>query len=193
MKLILHTCCAVCLGGVREVLEPDAEPVALFFNPNIHPLLEFRKRMRAIEVYFERDPVDHIVDGNYGLETFLDGVPKVKKDRCARCYRMRLERTAREAVRAGADAFATTLTVSRHQDHAVIREVAEDVSRAHGVPFYYRDWRPAHEAGVEKARRMSLYRQQYCGCIYSEAERFQGTSKELAGERNRCEPSKIGG
>ena len=84
-----------------------------------------------------------------------------------------------EAARAGADAFATTLTLSPHQDHALIREVAEAVARDHGVPFFYRDWRDVHDAAQEKARRMNLYRQQYCGCIFSEFERFRDTSRGL--------------
>jgi len=198
VKLLLHTCCAVCLAGVSEALADDVEPLALFYNPNIHPLIEFRKRLKAFRVYLDRmaahgAALAAIIDDNYGLERFLDGVPPKKKDRCARCYHMRLVRAAEEGVRAGADAFATTLTVSPHQDHDLIRQVGDDISRAHGIPFFYRDWRPTHDAGMEKARRMSLYRQQYCGCIFSEWERYRGTSKELYRDKGRRQPSAIGG
>jgi predicted adenine nucleotide alpha hydrolase (AANH) superfamily ATPase len=94
------------------------------------------------------------------------------EERCRYCYSIRLEATASEAKRDGFDGFSTTLLQSAHQDHALIKETGERVAQEVGIPFYYEDFRPGWKKGVEVSKAMGLYRQQYCGCIYSEKERF---------------------
>ncbi|MCJ7704217.1 MAG: epoxyqueuosine reductase QueH, partial [Desulfobacterales bacterium] len=94
------------------------------------------------------------------------------KERCQYCYSLRLEATAQEAKNQGFDAFSTTLLESSHQNHALIKEVGERMGKEVGIPFYYEDFRQGWRKGVEVSKAMGLYRQQYCGCIYSEKERF---------------------
>jgi len=99
------------------------------------------------------------------------------KERCQYCYSVRLEATAQEAKKEGFDGFSTTLLQSTHQNHDLIRETGERVARVIGIPFYYDDFRQGWRRGVEVSKAMGLYRQQYCGCIYSEKERFMKTKE----------------
>jgi hypothetical protein len=182
MKLYLHTCCAVCLAGiVPELRRARIEFTAFFHNPNVHPLIEWRKRLKATRVLAEREKFPLDVDATYGLVEFLAATAD-KPDapaRCETCCRMRLTRTAEEAKRKGFDAFSTTLLGSTEQDLELIRRVAREVWAATGVAFHDADWRGTHDAGKELARKMSLYRQQYCGCIFSEYERYKDTNLHL--------------
>ena len=190
MKTLLHVCCAGCLIGALEALRGEgAEVEGIFANPNIHPLLEFRKRMKAVKVYLESDPLPVIFDEDYGLETFVQKIHHPDRSkRCQRCYEARLRRTAEAARAMGFDSFTTTLLISPHQYHDVIRAVGEQVAGRVGVPFLYRDFRPRHQAAHAEAGRRHLYRQQYCGCCFSEYERYRDTTRELyrpAAERLR--------
>jgi len=179
MKIVLHVCCAPCLAGTLPAFKALGEVLPLFYNPNIHPLIEFRKRIRALEVFAEREGLPCEIDREYGLTRFLALVPPDGSGRCVRCYRERLGRTARRAAELRADAFSSTLVSSTHQDHDAIRSVAEEAARETGVPFLYQDLRHFAESGHQLARKMSLYRQQYCGCIFSEYERFKDTNTEV--------------
>ena len=118
----------------------------------------------------------------YLLEEFLKNVSHRVEERCQFCYLFRLEAAAREAKRRGFDAFSTTLLQSTHQNHAVIRETGERISREVGISFYYEDFRQGWKRGLEVSKSMGLYRQQYCGCIYSEKERFF-KSKEISNDK----------
>ena len=172
-KLLLQTCCAVCLEAVVPALDEDGWLVTIFFyNPNIHPYREFKKRLRAVEVACDSRKVTLLADREYGLATYLEEVSATGPERCAACYRLRLDRAAAEAKRGGFDVFSTTLLTSRHQKHAAVKSAGERAGASAGVEFLYRDWRDRLEGGIESARRRSLYRQQYCGCIWSEYERF---------------------
>ena len=181
MKLFLHTCCAVCLAGICEELRSRRiEFTAYFYNPNVHPLIEWRKRLGAARLLCEREHVPLDADEVYGLVGFLRAVVG-REDvpaRCEVCYTMRLTRTAERAKALGFDAFSTTLLASTRQDVGLIRAVAGDVSKSTGVAFLDEDWPGAHETGHEVARRMSLYRQQYCGCVYSEYDRYKDSSRQ---------------
>ena len=99
------------------------------------------------------------------------------KERCQYCYSVRLEATAREAKENAFDAFSTTLLQSTHQNHDLIRETGEHLAREIGIPFYYDDFRQGWRRGLEVSKAVGLYRQQYCGCIYSEKERFMKSNK----------------
>ncbi len=156
----------------------ELQVAGFFFNPNIHPLLEFRRRLKSVRVLLERVPVDVECDETYGLADFCRavhpdyGVPA----RCRPCYALRLGRTAERAAARGFDAITTTLVTSRHQDHGLIRSVGKAQAAACNVAFCYQDLRAA-EAPDELVR--GLYRQQYCGCVFSEADRYVSTSKHL--------------
>lgn len=180
-RILLHTCCAVCFEAVVGELEKEGwEVTAFFYNPNIHPYREFAKRLRASEVAAEGRKVPLVSEKSYGLQTYLDEILPAgdarrtasTQARCGACYRLRLDRTAREAAANGFDAFTTTLLASGHQDHDEVLRAGEAASALRSVEFLARDWRDRLGAGLESARRKSLYRQQYCGCIWSEYERF---------------------
>ena len=180
--ILLHTCCAVCLEAVLPALEDEGFSVtAFFFNPNIHPYREFMKRLRAVEVSAESHKTPLIADKEYGLALYVDEILPHGAGRCRACYSVRMKASAQAAARVGACAFTTTLLASSHQKHELVASVAETEASAAGVEFLYRDWRPRLDAGIEAARRRSLYRQHYCGCIWSEYERF-GPKPDGAGE-----------
>jgi predicted adenine nucleotide alpha hydrolase (AANH) superfamily ATPase len=188
----LHVCCAPCLASAR-IASPVPRPSGIFFfNPNIHPLLEFRRREKALRVYLERDPLPAEIVSDYGLRLFLERVlnrgvvPPARKDRCARCYRLRLERTAETARAGGIAAFSTTLLASREQDRALVAEIGGETAARFGLEFHDsgRGWiRPSEE------RLRGIYKQQYCGCIFSEEERHLGNRKHCY--RGNREPSPL--
>jgi len=178
MKLLLHICCANCaINPLQQLQGRGADVVGFFFNPNIHPYQEYRKRLEALKDYSEKTGLNLISRDEYLLEEFLRNVSHCVDDRCRYCYRVRLEATAREAKEKGFDRFSTTLLESAHQKHDVIRETGEQVARDVGIPFHYEDFRAGWRKGVEVSKAMGLYRQQYCGCIYSEKERYLGRGR----------------
>lgn len=177
-RILIHTCCAHCLGKLLAGLktEPAAyEPVVFWNNPNIHPLIECRRRLKAVKMFVERANLPLIADEAYGLVEFCRTVHghEAAPERCARCYALRLGRAAEAARSAGVRVFTSTLVTSTHQDHALIRAAGEAAAAAAGVDFLYRDWRDA--AADENLVKM-LYHQQYCGCVFSEYDRFKDTS-----------------
>jgi len=180
MKLLLHSCCAPCLGAPWERLRSEGYDVtAFFYNPNIHPLLEFRKRLKAVRTLSDRQAIPILCDETYGLHLFLEQVWPRVGPRCEVCFRMRLQRTAEVARARGDDAFSTTLLSSPHQDHEQLRRLGEASGQALGVTFFYRDLRPLHQTSLAQATAAGLYRQSYCGCIFSEEARYRNTRREI--------------
>ena len=171
MNLLLHICCGVCLSAPLEDLRERGVGVqGYFYNPNIHPYAEFKQRMEALRGLSVELGVPVRYEEAYGLEEFLREVMPNDGDRCERCYRLRLRRTAQVAKETGCDSFSTTLLVSRHQKHDVIRRVGEEAQKEFGVLFQYQDWRPLSFRSFEAAKKAGIYRQRYCGCIFSEYE-----------------------
>ncbi len=188
MKILLHICCANCaIYPLEQLKEKGNEAVGYFFNPNIHPYQEYQKRLDALKKYSESVGLKVIYRDEYLLEEFLKSVSQRAEERCQYCYSLRLEATAREAKERAFDQFSTTLLQSTHQNHAKIKEVGERVALEVGIPFYYEDFRPGWKRGVELSKAMGLYRQQYCGCIYSEKERFWG---KMEGGRSKVKSKK---
>jgi predicted adenine nucleotide alpha hydrolase (AANH) superfamily ATPase len=178
--LLVHTCCAACLLAALEALRDEPWDVsASFYNPNIHPLVEFRRRLKALKVLQERIDIPVFFDEAYHLAAWLDAVDWHTARRCRDCYRIRLDHTARLAAGQGFDAFTTTLLGSTHQDREAVLEAGRGAAERFGVPFLERDLRPFAEAAHEDARARGLYRQSWCGCIFSEQERYQNTSLHL--------------
>jgi four helix bundle protein len=178
VRILLHICCANCaIYPFERIQEKGEEVVGYFFNPNIHPYQEYQKRLEALKQYSEKVGLEVIYRDEYLLEEFLRNVSHQVKERCQFCYSFRLEATAREAKGRGFDAFSTTLLQSTHQNHAVIKETGERIAQEVGIPFYYEDFRQGWRRGLEVSKSMGLYRQQYCGCIYSEKERFFKSNK----------------
>lgn len=181
MRVLIHICCAPCLYGPLESLRAEGMDLAgLFYNPNIHPFLEFRKRIKALRVFMESDNLPVKIIEDYGLHEFIAKVYSPDRSvRCRSCYRIRLFRTAAEAHEQGFDAFTTTLLGSPRQDHDGVRAAGEQAAERNGLKFLYRDWRPLHDRSREMAQKRRLYLQQYCGCCFSEYERFRDTTREL--------------
>jgi predicted adenine nucleotide alpha hydrolase (AANH) superfamily ATPase len=174
--LLLHVCCGPCWCAVRGSFQPGRRVVGWFDNPNVHGLIEFRRRLKAARSVAEQTGAALRFDDRYRLKAFLETCGPEAPARCDACYRMRLASTAARAAIEGFAAFSTTLLVSRHQRHERIAEIGQEVGREHGVAFEYHDWRPLQAAGQAEAARRRLYRQSYCGCIFSEADRYEGTA-----------------
>ena len=177
MKTLLHICCANCAIYPLERMEEKGDDVTgFFFNPNIHPYQEYQKRLDALKQYSQEVGLKVIYRDEYLLEAFLRNVSHRVEERCQYCYSVRLEATAYEAKDKAFDGFSTTLLQSTHQNHALIKETGERIAQAIGIRFYYEDFRQGWRRGLEVSKSLGLYRQQYCGCIYSEKERFMRPS-----------------
>jgi hypothetical protein len=148
------------------------EITAVFFNPNIHPYTEYLRRLDAFTVYTRENNVRVLSeDFREGMEEWLREVAFRESQRCRICFNFRMDKIARLAEAKGFDAFSTTLLYSRFQNHELLKSVCEAVSEKYGIPFIYRDWRTGWNEGVRRYRKLGLYRQKYCGCVYSEKER----------------------
>jgi predicted adenine nucleotide alpha hydrolase (AANH) superfamily ATPase len=174
MKLLLHICCAPCsVMCIQRLREQGIELTGYWFNPNIHPFTEYQNRMEALRGYSASVNLPMTWNDDYGLRAFTKLVIDDLDDRCGKCYRLRLEAVAKEAKALGFDAFSTTLLISPYQKHDQLRKTAEAVAEEIGIPFHYVDFRPDFREGQRIARSLPLYMQKYCGCIFSEEERYQ--------------------
>ncbi len=185
---LVHACCAECLLAILRPLREGAPFTVFFYNPNVQPLIEFRRRLKSVHVLCDQEKLDLVADDRYDAKQFLASVPWDRPERCLECCRKRLAETARVAADRGFDAITTTLLASTHQDHEAVRRIGEEAAAEHGVAFGYEDWRPLARRGHEEAARRHLYRQQYCGCLFSEEERFESTRLHLyrgPGDRQR--------
>ena len=170
--------------------------LAYYFNPNIHPYSEYLKRSEAAAGYCAAVGVE-FQEGGYEIENYFSAVVDTpqKPERCHECYKLRLEETAKAAVEKGIEAISTTLLVSPYQNHDDIRSVGEAVALAHGLQFFYRDFRTFYRESVAVSREMGMYRQNYCGCVFSERERVlerKARSKE-GGVEGQDEPKRRNG
>ena len=173
MKTLMHICCAPCANQPIEVLRGDGLEVSGFwFNPNIHPFTEYRSRRNCLRQYAEMIQLPLIEKDDYGLRPFVREVAEDIGGRCVKCYEMRLYETARQAKELGFDSFTSSLFISPYQNHELMRETAERAAVEYGVEFLYRDFRPLFREGQEKARELGFYMQKYCGCVFSEEERY---------------------
>lgn len=148
-----------------------------FFNPNIHPYSEYTRRLDALDAYAGQQGLRVMREDGYPLAEFFRQVAFREEDRCRHCYLLRLTRTAQLAKSGGFDAFTTTLLCSRFQKHDLIRSMAETAAGMHGIPFLYRDFREGWSEGVRMSKELGMYRQRYCGCVYSEKDRFDRTAR----------------
>ena len=186
-KLLLHACCGPCtLYPLERLRSGGWEARALFYNPFIQPYTELERRAEAMETVAREYGLDVIFRMDYDLEEYLRQVAFRESSRCPACYARRIEAVARLAKKSGYDAFSTTLLYSKQQKHEMIREIAENAARCYGIAFHYEDFREGWREGQERAKSLGIYRQQYCGCILSERDRFQKP------QRNKTAPSPSG-
>ncbi len=178
MKTLLHVCCAPCSNQCIELLRGEqVEVTGFWYNPNIHPFTEYRARRNCMRSYAELIGLPLLERNDYGLRPFVREVADDIAGRCVKCYELRLFETARQASAGGFDSFTSSLFISPYQNHELMRQVAERAAAAYGVQFLYRDFRPLFRAGQEKARELEMYIQKYCGCVFSEEERYLKKNK----------------
>ena len=179
MRILLHICCGPCaLYPLRTLRAAGHDVTGLFYNPNIHPYQEYALRRDAVVRMAELESTPLLIRDDYDLEGFLANVAAAPEKRCTHCYASRLRATAQAAREHGFDAFTASLLYSRYQKHEEIRESGEQIGREFGVEFYYADFRPGWQEGIRLSKELGLYRQQYCGCIYSEKERYLPREKK---------------
>ena len=174
MKLLLHTCCAPCsIYCVDTLRSENIEPTIYWYNPNIHPYMEYKARRDTLKEYSKLINIEAIFDEDYGLDEFCKNTVNDLKGRCTNyCYPVRMKRTFKYAKENGYDAVSTTLLYSIYQNHEYIKKICEDLSKEYGIDFLYRDFRVGFREGQAKARELELYMQKYCGCIFSEEDRY---------------------
>ena len=173
MKVLMHVCCGPCsIYPVKTLREDGAEVMGFFYKHNIHPYTECMKRLETLRDYAGRIDLRVIYQEGYDLEGFIQNVVYREEDRCRHCYHDRLKTTALLAKRGKFDFFSSTLLYSKFQKQELIRSIGESIGKSVGVPFLYRDFREGWKEGVETSKKLEMYRQQYCGCIYSEKERY---------------------
>ncbi len=173
MKILLHICCAPCAIYPVKILQMDnLKIMGFYYRHNIHPFTECLRRQEALEFYADKINLSVIYQKGYDLEGFIQKIAFRESRRCSICYHARLKATALMAKRGKYDYFSTTLLYSKFQKHDEIRSIGESIGRSVGVQFFYRDFREGWTEGVDTSKRLGLYRQSYCGCIYSEKERY---------------------
>ncbi len=171
-RLLLHMCCGPCTLYPVEVLRKEFEPIGYFYNPNIHPYTEFRKRLKAAREVSQVKGLEVVWVTEYHMREFLREVVFREEERCEVCYYLRLKASASLAKEMGIPLFTTTLLFSPYQKHDLVKEIAEFVAKRSGVEFFYYDFREGFRRGQKEAISLGIYRQAYCGCIFSEQERF---------------------
>ncbi len=182
-KLLLHCCCGPCATAVYERLARDYEIICYWYNPNIQPQDEYDRRLEAMRQLAQAVGMELVVEEG-GEEAWAEAVAGLEDEpeggrRCDVCFAMRLERAARKADELGCAYFASTLTVSPHKPAAKIDPLGERAGKQAGVEFLAEDFkkRDGFKRSVQLAEEHSLYRQDYCGCIYSR-NRPQKTTSE---------------
>lgn len=175
MKLLMHTCCAPCSIYCIETLKNEGiDPVLYWYNPNIHPYTEYKARRDTLKDYTNNIGIKTIFEENYGLKEFCKNVVEYIENRCSNyCYRVRLEQTVKYAKENGYDSFTSTLFVSPYQKHEELKQICEELAEEYNIEFVYRDFRTGFREGQAKARELGLYMQKYCGCIFSEEDRYK--------------------
>jgi predicted adenine nucleotide alpha hydrolase (AANH) superfamily ATPase len=188
-RILLHICCGPCSTyPIEQLREEGFQVTGFWYNPNIHPWQEHQRRRESVQKYAEAVGLPVIWHEKYEMPLYLRAVVGHERfrERCRICYRMRLEKTARVAAEGGFDAFTTTLLISPHQDQALIRQIGEEVAEELGagaLEFYFENFRRGWSERGRLTHEHDLYRQQYCGCIYSEWERYnQRHIDDLLGE-----------
>ena len=174
MKLLLHICCAPCSAACIKVLRGEGVDITgYWYNPNIQPFTEYDSRLNALKEYSRMIDLPVIYNDYYNLKEFVSNVSNSLDNRCGYCYLSRLENTALYASQNGYDAFSTTLFISPYQNHDLVKKICENLSTKYNIKFLYRDFRPYYYEGKTMFKETGLYMQKYCGCVFSEEERYQ--------------------
>lgn len=190
-RLLLHSCCAPCSSYVLEYLTNYFDTTVLYYNPNITPAEEYAKRVDELKRLLFEAPYPNavrLVEGRYDSREFfaivkgLEDLPE-GGERCFKCYTLRLEETARAATEGGYEYFTTTLSVSPYKNAAKLNAIGRELSEKYGVKYLYSDFKKknGYRRSIELSAQYGLYRQNYCGCVYSAKaaeEKFKKKTEE---------------
>lgn len=179
--LLLHACCAPCSSAVLERLSNFFKITIIYYNPNITEEKEYLKRLTELKDFIKKIKTKYpinIIDTRYDPKEFFTiakGLEKEKErgKRCYECYKLRLEETAKVAKKQGFDFFTTTLTLSPYKNTTWLNEIGEELSKKYQASYLYSDFKKknGYKRSIELSKEYNLYRQDYCGCIYSKLER----------------------
>lgn len=179
--LLLHSCCAPCSSYVLEYLSQYFKITLLYYNPNIYPDEEYWKRVKEQQEFIRKFPAKHrisFLEGAFEKERFYDAVRGVEQipeggERCFRCYRLRLTEAARQAQKLQMDYFTTTLSISPLKNAQKLNEIGGQLAEEYGVDYLYSDFKKkgGYQRSVELSHQYEMYRQDYCGCVFSMRER----------------------
>jgi len=179
LKVLLHTCCAPCTTTVyQDLKKAGLDVTGFFYNPNIHPYKEYERRLLTMKLYAALANLKMMYVDLYDIENFFGIIFKKGDKKCLYCYILRLHKAAAYAKKKKFDCFTTTLLVSPYQNHGFVKEAGKIVAKKFGIEFLYKDFRKTYPEGRTISRKMNLYLQKYCGCIYSDRDRFRKKSKK---------------
>lgn len=180
-KLLLHSCCAPCSSYCLELLSQYFEVTVFYYNPNIYPPEEYTMRVAEQERFVQAFPAKHrisFVEGTYDTEKFYamaKGMEKLKEggERCFACYELRLRESAEYAKAHGFDFFTTTLSISPLKNAGKLNEIGAKLEAEYGIPYLYSDFKKqnGYKRSTEISNEYDMYRQYYCGCVYSKKQR----------------------
>lgn len=176
MRLLLHICCGPCLLYPLKQLAAGKfkEIVGFYYNPNIHPPSEYKKRRDAL-AGVEKTLGIEVIYPSYRMQEYFRVVASREEspERCRVCWQLRLSKTAEFASKNNFGAFTSTLLVSPYQDHEIVKNIGKKIAADKDLEFYYEDFRKGFRGSQEAAKEQELYRQKYCGCVFSELERVK--------------------
>lgn len=180
-KLLLHSCCAPCSTYVLEYLNQYFDITVFYYNPNIYPREEFFMRVseqeRLINTMFEDNSVGFI-EGEYDDNRFYEAVKGLEQlgegsQRCYECFKLRFEETAKKAIDRGFEYFTTTLSISPHKNSQILNELGNEIAEKYGIKYLFSDFKKknGYKRSCELSQQFGIYRQNYCGCVFSKKER----------------------
>ncbi len=182
-RLLLHSCCAPCSSYVLEYLSKYFKITIFFYNPNIYPLEEYSRRVVEQKRFISELKVEHEIDfieGKYDTENFYEISKGLENEReggtrCFKCYELRLKEAAAIAKDKGYDYFTTTLSISPHKNAQKLNEIGQKLGTEYNIKYLYSDFKKkeGYKRSIELSNEYNLYRQDYCGCVFSKNERSQ--------------------
>jgi hypothetical protein len=180
-KLLMHACCAPCSSYCIEYLSNYFEITILYYNPNIYPDSEYQRRLNELKEFLPKRTYKNkvsLVEDTYNQEEYNNSIKGLeelgeKSKRCYECYKLRMERAAKYAKEHNYDYFTTTLSISPYKISKWINEIGEELSNKYDIDYLYADFkkRNGYKRSLELSKEYNLYRQDYCGCIYSKEQR----------------------
>ena len=178
-SVLVHSCCVHCAAYTVDYWRQQGYEVsALWYNPNIHPYMEHQHRLEAMKSFAQEVNLPLIVAEGYDIIDYFRQVVGHESQRCQYCFRLRLSKTAETARQMGFGAFTTTLLISPHQKHDLLQEIGDELAEEKGIDFLYIDLRKRYSDSRRMTKPLNLHRQQYCGCVYSEWERYANITIE---------------